>query len=278
MQSIGGMANSSDFLYYCPMASTMRTRFAKEIVAEFLPPARFAGARATRARKTKRQKVVIFCQGAPGIPGKRAFVEFLSKKGFWAFYPRYRGTWESDGVFMKKSLDQDVLDIIDGLPKGFLDLATSRKYKVAADDIFIIAGSFGGPAGILASRDPRVKKVVAISPVVEWLAPSKAEPMDFFMKFMKEAFGNGYRFGKKEEAKLRSGKFYSPMRHMKEIDGSKLLIFHAKDDDSVRWNEVVEFARETNATLKFFKKGGHLSSVRIVPKYWKQIAKFFAEK
>ncbi len=123
-----------------------------------------------------------------------------------------------------------------------------------------------------------MKKVVAISPVVDWLAPSKAEPMDFFMKFIREAFGNGYRFGKKEEMKLRNGNFYSPVRHGKEIDGSKLMIFHAKDDESVRWNEVRDFARETNAELKLFKKGGHLSSQHIVEKYWKQIVKFFKEK
>ena len=91
------------------------------------------------------------------------------------------------------------------------------------------------------------------------------------------AFGNGYRFGKKEAAKLRSGNFYSPLRHVKEIDGSKLLMFHAKDDESVRWNEVAKFAKATDATLKLLKKGGHLNSGKIVRKYWQQIGKFLKE-
>jgi pimeloyl-ACP methyl ester carboxylesterase len=266
------------FLYYYKMPLTLRTRFEKDIVAEFLPPARlpkFCPAKFGRPRKTKRQKVVIICDGVPSVPTKRDLVTFFSKKGFWAIYPRYRGTWESDGVFLRKSLEEDVLDVIDALPKGFVSLWDEKKYKVVPDDIFIVASSFGGPAGILASRDPRVTKVVAVSPVVDWRAPSKAEPMDFFMKFIREAFGNGYRFGKKEEAKLRTGKFYSPVCHTKEIDGSKLLIFHAKDDESVRWNEVAKFARDIGANIKLFKKGGHLKSGHIVPKYWKQIAKFF---
>jgi hypothetical protein len=120
--------------------------------------------------------------------------------------------------------------------------------------------------------------VICVSPVVDWKALSKAEPMDVFIPFLREAFGNGYRFGKKEEEKLRSGNFYSPVRHIKEINGSKLMIFHAKDDDSVRWNEVANFARDTGANIKLFKKGGHFRSGRIVPKHWKQIAAFLAGK
>jgi hypothetical protein len=250
------------------MAYALRTRLAKDIVAEFLPP----------ARPTKRQKVIIICDGMPTMPGKGTLLEFLSKKGFWVFEPRYRGSWESDGVFLRKSPEQDILDMITALPKGFVSFWDGKKYKVVPDDIFIIAASFGGPAGILVSRDPRVKKVVGISSVIDWRAPSKAEPMDFLEKFVHDAFGNGYRFGKKEWAKLKAGKFYSPAFHAKEIDGSKLLLFHAKDDESVRWNEVVEFSRETNAELKLFRTGGHLSSTRVVQKYWKVIAKFFKNK
>ena len=77
-----------------------------------------------------------------------------------------------------------------------------------------------------------------------------------------------------EWAKLSTGKFYNPVKHDAEIDGSKLLIFHARDDESVRWNEVAKFARATGATLKLSARGGHLSSTRVVTKHWKQIAKF----
>lgn len=247
------------------MAWTLRTRFKKEIVAEFLPPARAA----------KRQRVVIICDGMPGMPTKSGLVEFFSKKGFWAIYPRYRGAWESDGVFLRRSPHEDVLDIIDELPRGFTSLWDGKRYRVKPDQIFIIASSFGGPAGILASRDPRVTKVVAISPVIDWRAPSKDEPLTWLGEFVREAFGNGYRFGAREWAKLTTGKFYNPARHVREIDGSKILIFHARDDETVRSRESEIFARQTGATFKLFKKGGHLSARTIVPKYWKQISRFF---
>lgn len=247
------------------MPLTFRTRFKKEIVAEFLPP----------LRPTKHQRVVIICDGAPSVPSKRDLLQFFSHKGFWVIHPRYRGTWESDGIFLRKPLDQDAIDIIDSLPHGFISFWDNKKYRVRPDEIYIVAGSFGSPAGILASRDSRVTKVVCISPVVDWRAPSKAEPLGWFFKFLKNGFGNGYRFTPRETKKLMSGKFYNPVRHISEIDGSKLLIFHARDDKSVRWNEVAKFARATDATLKLFKHGGHLSSKKIIPKYWKQILKFF---
>jgi pimeloyl-ACP methyl ester carboxylesterase len=246
------------------MPHTFRTRFAGQIIAEFLPP----------ARKTKKQRVIIICDGAPSIPTKSSLVTFFAKKGFWAIYPRYRGAWESDGVFLRRPLNDDVIDIIDALPRGFTSAFDKKRYKVTPDEIYILASSFGGPAGILASRDPRVKKVVCISPVIDWRAPSKLEPLPWMGKMIREAFGNGYRFGPREWKKLSSGKFYNPMHHAKEIDGSKLFIFHARNDGSVRSKEVVQFARITHATLKLLKTGGHLSSKHIVPRYWAQIARF----
>jgi hypothetical protein len=248
------------------MPYTFRTRFKKEIVAEFLPP----------ARPTKRQRVVIICDGAPSVPSKRELLTFFSRKGFWAIHFRYRGSWESDGVFLRRSPEQDVLDIIDSLPRGFTSFGDGKKYRVRPDEIILIAGSFGGPAGILASRDPRVTKVICVSPVVDWkpMVHSKAEPLAEVEQFIHDAFGNGYRFSSREWAKLATGKFYNPVAHATEIDGSKLLIFHARDDDSVRWNEVAKFAGATGATLKLSARGGHLSSKHIVQKEWKRIAAF----
>jgi len=84
-----------------------RTRFRQQIVAEFLPP--------SRERKT--QKVVILCDGMPSIPRKQSPSEFLPAKGFWVKYPRYRGAWESYGRFLEKSPPEDILNIIDDLPR-----------------------------------------------------------------------------------------------------------------------------------------------------------------
>jgi len=267
----------------------LRTRFKEDIVAEFLPPRRVQQVHRRQARgkppgKSRTvvfdgAKVIIICSGMPSVPSARPVMEFLSRKGYWVFFPRYRGSWESSGRFLRFSLERDILDVIDELPRGFTDLANSVRYRVKPKDIFLLAGSFGGPAGILASRDPRVTKVIAVSPVVDWRAPSKAEPFGWFEKYVREAFGEAYRVGEREWAKLKGGKFYNPVMHADEIDGRKLLIFHAKDDESVAWRPVAKFAKRVGAKLKLYKRGGHLSS-RIVakPAVWRQVRKFLAQQ
>src|ERR1700756_1943878 len=135
-----------------------RTRFKREIVTEFVPP----------AQSRKVQKVIVLCDGMPSVPRKQPLAEFLSKKGYWVFYPRYRGAWESGGQFLEQSPHQDILDVIDELPKGVRELGFGKRFALKPDEIFVIGGSFGGAAAILASLDDRVKRVIANCPVVDW--------------------------------------------------------------------------------------------------------------
>lgn len=241
----------------------LRTRFKKDIVAEFLAP------------KRKSQKVIIFCDGMPSVPSKKKLLEFFAKKGYWVFHPRYRGSWESGGRFLKISPHQDILDIIGQLPRGFKNLWSGEVYKLNPKSIYIFGSSFGGTAAVLASADSRITKAVAFSPVVDWTARSKAEPFDKLHKFTKEAFGNGYRFSKKDWDKLKSGEFYNPAAHVSEIKGNKIFIIHAKDDDIVNWRPVQKFAKKTGCRFLLLKKGGHLSSSNLIkPRFYKRIKKF----
>src|SRR5579872_2881127 len=120
-----------------------RTRFKKQILTEFTPPARVG----------KKQRVIVLCDGMPSIPRKQPLAEWLAAKGYWVFYPRYRGSWESGGEFLAKSPEEDIRDVIDALPHGFKDLWTGNIYKIQPDKLFVIGASFGGPAAILLSRD-----------------------------------------------------------------------------------------------------------------------------
>ena len=245
-----------------------RTRFVKEIVTEFLPP----------ARKTKIQRVIILCDGMPSVPRKQTLCTWLAGKGFWVFYPRYRGAWESGGEFLAGSPHEDVLDVITGLSKPFRELAFGQKFSVAADEIFVIGGSFGGATALLCSLDPRVKRVVANCPVVDWAILRKSEKAETsnpsYAAYIREAFGNGYRLSEKNWKKLYGGKFFNPMHHADEIDPTKVMMFHAKDDPNIPWRSVEKFAKKTGVKLKLLARGGHVKTEFIVQKYWPQIEKF----
>ena len=258
----------------------LRTRFAGEIVCEFLPPAprRNNGA---RTRRPDRNNVIILCGGMPGYPGGRIdLMNFLAGKGYWTFIPRFRGTWESGGSFLARSPERDVIDVIAGMPRGFKDLWSGASYRIARPAVAVIGSSFGGAAAILATRDPRVRRAVAFSPVTDWRAETKAEPLARLATFTREAFGDGYRGATGATwKKLRSGTFYNPMHEAAAIDGSKLLVIHAKDDKIVSARTSAAFARMTGAQLVLLPRGGHFSIARTADqKFWKEIATFLRSK
>lgn len=243
----------------------LRTKFKNEIISEFLVPLKPS------------KKVIILCGGMPSYPGKKDdLMKFLSKKGYWVFLPRYRGSWESSGSFLKISPYQDVVDIINELPRGFSDLWSGKKYKIKNPQIYLIGSSFGGPAVILASKDKRVKKAVAFSPVIDWRKESKIESVNSLGKFTKIAFGNGYRFTIKNWNKLKSGRFYNPINEIEDVDAKKLFIIHAKDDKVVYSKPSENFAKLTKCKFLLLKTGGHLSySNLMLSKFWRKIKRFF---
>lgn len=246
-----------------------RARFARDIVTEFLPP----------ARSGKVQRAIVFCDGMPSIPRKQSLAEFLSRKGYWVFYPRYRGAWESGGTFLERSPHLDILDVISGSSKEFRELAFGQRFRVTVDELFVIGGSFGGAAAILCSLDPRVKKVVANCPVVDWAIlrgeQKKETSNPSYAAYIRAAFGNGYRLSEKNWKKLHGGKFYNPAYHAREVIASKIIMFHAQDDPYIPYRSVQKFAQRAGVKLKLFRRGGHLSTDMIVRKYWPQIREFF---
>lgn len=246
-----------------------RTRFKNEIVAEFLPP----------ARHTKKQKLIILCDGMPSIPRKQPLSEFLPSRGFWVIYPRYRGAWESGGEFLQKSPHEDIVEILNELPCELEEIAFGQRFRLAPDHIFVIGGSFGGAAAILLSLDSRIKRVVANCAVVDWSILAKAEKVETskqnYAEYIREAFGNGYRLCDANWQKLRSGTFYNPWHHRGEIDAAKVLMFHTKDDPAVPYERTKEFSEITGVKLKTLQRGGHISTDYITRKYWPLIKKFF---
>lgn len=242
-----------------------RTRIKKQIVSEYLPPAKPS------------RKVIILCGGMPGYPSKKELTTFLAKKGYWVFSPRYRGTWESDGSFLKFSPHKDIIDVINQLSKGFTNLWSGKVHKIKNPTVHLIGSSFGGPAVLLASKHELVKKVVALSPVIDWTQGSKIEPLDWLCKFTKNAFGNGYRFAQKDWNKLKTGKFYNPASQTSLIDPKKIFIIHAKDDRVVPIKSTERFVRRTGCKFLFLKKGGHLSSSVLLDRdFWSKVRSFIS--
>ncbi|HXE31480.1 MAG TPA: alpha/beta fold hydrolase [Terriglobales bacterium] len=245
-----------------------RTRFANQIAAEFWPP----------AQARRRQRLILLCDGMPSVPRKQPLAEFLAAKGYWVIYPRWRGAWESGGQLLARSPERDIRTVLDELPRGLQDIAFGKRFRLEPEAVYIIGGSFGGTAAILATLDERVCRAIANCPVVDWSIldgeQSKETSNPSYVDYIREAFGHGYRLTEKNWNKLRSGTFFNPMNRVVAIDGAKLLLFHAKDDPYVPWRGVREFAQITSSHLCLLERGGHLSTSDVVPRYWRKIETF----
>ena len=97
------------------------------------------------------------------------------------------------------------------------------------------------------------------------------EPHDKFVKFMQSAYQTVYRSTPALWKKLLDQQFYTPGA---DVNGSKFMIIHAKDDRIVRPKEVAAFAKKTKSNLVLLKRGGHLSSSNLMrPELWKKAKK-----
>ncbi len=237
------------------------------IAVEFLPP-----------HKKDREELIILCGGMPSLPSQKRTLEFFSKKGFFVIFPRYKGTWESFGEFLKSSPENDISELLDFIfENGFLkDEFLSEKIYLNPKKIFVIGSSFGGAVALLSAKDKRVNKVVALSPVVDFTKESEEEPMDFLKDFIKRAFGFAYRFSDSDWEKLSSGEMLNPSKEIDKIPPKKVFIIHTKDDKIVLLEPVEKFAKSLGCKFKLLRKGGHLS-LSCTTKFFMQrrIIKFF---
>jgi len=248
------------------MSFLLRARFKKDIVAEFLPP-----------KDMSSRRVVILCSGMPSGPSSEKVVRFLAKKNFWVFHPRYRGTWESGGEFLGHDPTQDIFDVIDELPGGFTSIWDGTEYSVAPEEVYVIGSSFGGPAAILSTLDPRVSRGIAISPVVDWQVEknSEEEPMEWLERVVRDSFGEAYRFSHENWLRLYEGGVYNPVGKIGDLDKNKIMIIHAEDDTVVSTPSVKSFVQRLGCEALMKKNGGHFSTSKIMEwRVWRRVKKF----
>lgn len=254
----------------------IRTRFARDIVAEVMLPERHPSS--GKRKRGEQGKVIILCPGAPGSNSKPAVLQFLSERGYAAIAIRYRGTWESGGVFLQHSPAKDIEDVVKDLVrnKKIFDLFQQAYTPLQVNKIFVIGSSFGGPAALSVSLLDRVDKVVLLSPVIDWRQEGENEPFDFWTRFISSAFGGAYRVRSVSDwKKLLKHDFYNPLSFEKKINGNKIFMIHCEDDKVVPIEPAKEFSRRVGAQYYWKRVGGHLGLNYLRHKFfWKKIEAF----
>jgi dipeptidyl aminopeptidase/acylaminoacyl peptidase len=248
------------------MKYLLRTKISKNIVCEVALPERQTG------------KVALVCGGAPSLPPSKNVLPFLASQGYVAFGIRYRGTWESEGTFLQKAPTQDVLDVIDYLVKHkkITDAWSGEKIAIKIKHFDLFGGSFGGPAVLLASKHKAVRKVVAMTPVVDFNKDGEGETFEQFVQYATEVFGGVYRpKSHKDWDKLRGNKFYNPITMLDQIDEKKCFVIQTKDDDVCPADNLRNLVALKKIAVYYKPKGGHLGVSSLQKKfYWNKVATF----
>lgn len=229
-----------------------RTRVTTDIVAEVGIP----------SRRRTRDRVIVLAMGMPTSPTKKDLLTFLAGKGYHAILPRYRGTWESDGTFLRRSPARDITDIVDAITPEvtYTDVMTDEQFRLEPAEIHVIGSSFGGPAALFATNDRRVASGIALCPVVDFRAETAAEPHEWLKNALRAGFGNAYRFRDDDWHKLTSGALYNPITNLNAINPSKSYLIHTADDELVPRSTINTFLEYSACHATLLKRGGHLGT------------------
>lgn len=224
-----------------------------QIVYEFLP--------------TNAQCVgtLILCDGLPSVPKQKILMESLASAGFFVVFPRYRGTWESGGEFLKKSPVQDILKIIREVKTGYLvDLFNKEKIRIPSKRIVVLGSSFGGSVALALADNDSVAKIVALSPIVDFVQHGNKKEQNLIKlgSFIKTAFGESYRFSISSWRKLVQGRILNPSRISSNKKENVLICFDSSDSE-IDARKIEGFVKENGVASLRSDGLGHLSFSKI---------------
>lgn len=206
---------------------------------------------------------LILCDGLPNAPKNKELLETLAEKGYLVFYPRYRGTWESEGEFLKENPVLDIYEIVSLIKQNEIsELWEDRIFKFNIKKIIVIGVSFGGAVALSCAKNPLIDKVIALSPIFSFRAfniNKNEQDLVHLGTFMSKAFINGYRMNLINWGKLVKGDIFNPLNDLDQENVGKVTLLQSTDDTTVNPKYVKDYAKNLGITLKLYEGKGHFS-------------------
>lgn len=235
----------------------------KDIVFEFSPSV------------GKPKGIIILCEGLPSVPKQKELISFLSSNDYFIVYPRYKGTWESNGEFLSESPVDDIEEIIDLLKKRELtELYSNKTFSVDTDNIFLIGSSLGGSVALSCSKNNLVSKIVVFSPIVNFLTHNdnnQEQDLIWLEQFISVAFGMGYRYKKENWINMTKGLIFNPPQEIKKDREKEILVVYGQQDVAIDFKKIKNYTEKNNIKTICLKDEGHLSFTKISQEIWNKV-------
>lgn len=232
------------------------------------------------AHSNKRDSIIVL----PGFPSSNLMddiIYFLYKEGFNVFVPRYKGTYQSKGQFLKTNPVGDLIKFIDQLKKGkAISLWDNKVISFEINKVLLLGGSFGGSMALaLAADSKEISKVILASPVWDFKEHNRhgnEQDLDSLTCFVKKAYKNLYQYQFNSLVRvIDKFKEFSPKHYLSNLN-IPILVFHDPNDESVS----IDHSRNMKTVIKNMKlvesDTGHGLSIKLLGKYFDKI-KIFLE-
>lgn len=219
---------------------------------------------------TPGKRAVIVLIGVPAQPKHYNIFDWFTKEGFDVFFPRYEGTWESDGVFLSPSPTAGINQFIESIHKGIM--LDDKMY--CTDNVYIFGSSFGGGVALALDDTPHLKKVCAVSPVVSY---SQVKGIETLGAYLQTNFPNGYRFRPEEWEKLIHDDLYCPLKETK-LPSHKIMLVAGKNDDQIMFSDLKQYAVDKGINNYLVEETGHITPSRVSQDLFAKIILFFNKK
>lgn len=207
--------------------------------------------------------VVIICDGLPSVPRQKELLAYLSAAGYFVAFPRYRGTWESDGEFLKESPTKDIEDVINFIKNNKIkELYAGKEFDIKDKNIYLLGSSFGGSVALSLTESDDVDKIIALSPVVDFKIHNKdgnEQDLLWVGGFIRRAFGQGYRFKDENWNKMVAGEFFNPKQKLNEKEAEKISIIYDQSDKEIDYRKIENYASQNNIKIIKWDNIGHIS-------------------
>ncbi len=217
----------------------------------------------------------------PGFPSSNKLdseMKFLYKKGYNVFFPRFKGSFQSKGFFLKENIVKELKSFITELKKEKItNLWDLNEIHFKINKLVLFGQSFSGAISCgLAAIEKSFDKLVLFSPVWDFKIHNKfgnEQDLSHLVPFVKRAYTNLYRikFDNLVNAILKF-KETSPSFYAERIK-IPILVLNDPADKTVS----IEHSKNMKKIVKNLKiikhHEGHGINLKILKNYWKEISK-----
>jgi len=218
---------------------------------------------------TESRKAILLIEGLPAVPQRVEFMNRLREKGYSVFYPRFRGTWESQGNFLKENPAKDVLEVINVINQG---IKLSETVGYVSSDFYILATSFGGAISLSLQKNDKIKKIISLSQISYF---TKVTGIQTLKSHLRDVFTMAYRFTDEDWENLISNKIIAPLKDFDSTTSTKHLVISGELDEQILIGELKEFCLKNLISIKSYPNVGHISYSRVSQEIFNDIFVFF---